>query len=343
MVAMLAVGATTPAGAQEVAGSELHFFNWEEYVDPQVLEDFEAEYGIKVIVEHFTDENEMVSVIQADTSRYDLFTTSDATLTEMIQQRLVAELDHASIPNLANIDPAFLDLPNDPGNKHSAPYDWGTTGIAYNTDCVEPEEESWALLQDPRLAGRVAMDTDFQVVLGSTLKYLGHPLNTTDPAHIEAAVAVLRDLRTKQGMELIIWDDMLDMLAAGELCAVQAFNGDTAVWMDEYEQIAFFVPMEGSDFYLDVMAIPRDAQNKAGAELFINYMLRPDVHATNNEYTGYAVPNRASIEGGYVSPELLADPVRYPDAEGLEPWVPFDTEMRNLWNKAWAGYMIDAT
>ena len=341
-VAALAVGASIATGAEPDTGAEVRFYNWEEYVDPQVLEDFEAEFGIKVIVETFTDENELVSVIQGDPSRYDLFSTSDATLFEMGQQRLLAELDHGNIPNLANIDPVYMDLPNDPGNKYGVPYDWGTTGIAYNRDCVQPEEESWGLLMDPTVAGRVAMDTDFTVVLGSILKYLGHPLNSTDPAQVEAAVAVLRDLRSEQGLEFIIWNEMLDQLVTGELCVGQTFNGDTAVYIDEYPQLGYFVPTEGSDCYIDVLAIPRDAPNKIGAELFINYVLRPEVHAANNDYTGYAVPNLASIEGGFVDGEALDDPVRYPSTKGLEPWKPFRPDVLSLWNRAWAEFMADS-
>jgi spermidine/putrescine transport system substrate-binding protein len=113
--------------------------------------------------------------------------------------------------------------------------------------------------------------------------------------------------------------------------------------MDEFDNIEFFVPAEGSDFYVDVLAIPRDARNKLGAESFINYILRPEVHAANNDYTGYAVPNRASIEGGHVDGDTLNDPVRYPDTEGLEAWVPFEPERRALWNKAWADYVLSTS
>ena len=178
MVVMLAVGATPAGGTEGVLGPELRFYNWAGYVDPRVLDDFEAEFGITVTVETFDDENAMVSVIQADTSRFDLFVTSDAVLFEMAEQRLVAELDLANIPNLANVDPLYLDLPSDPGNRFSVPYDWGTTGIAFNVDCIQPDDPSWGLLLDPRIAGRVAMNTDFSVALGSILKYLGYPLNS---------------------------------------------------------------------------------------------------------------------------------------------------------------------
>lgn len=342
LAVVLAVGATTAVGAQPDAGSELRFYNWDEFVDPQIIEDFEAEFGIDVIIETFTDENEAVSVIQADAARYDLFITSDSMIWEMAEQRLLAKLDHGNIPNLINVDPRYLDLPADPGNRFSVPYDWGTTGLAYNTDCVEPEEESWKLLQDPRAKDRIAMDTDFTVAIGTSLKRLGHSLNSRDPALVAAAITWLEDLRADQGLEFIAWDETLDLLVSGELCVGQAYNGDAAYYMEDNDNLAFFVPTEGSDFYVDSMAVPRDAPNQAGAELFINYLLRPDVHAANTEYTGYGNPNRASIEGGFVSEELLADPVRYPNAASLEPWVPFDTELRSVWNEAWARFITHA-
>ena len=127
------------------------------------------------------------------------------------------------------------------------------------------------------------------------------------------------------------------MMESGELCASQAYNGDAVIVMSENENVVFFIPKEGSDIYFDVMAIPRDAPNKATAELFINYILRPEVQAACNEYNGYATPNRAAIEEGYVSPEMLSNPVIYPDIAHLESAVAFDGPRRALWNEAWAG------
>ena len=317
-------------------GPELHFYNWEDFIDPAVLEGFEAEFGIAVIVDTFEDETEAVAVINADTSKYDLFVISDAVIGEMAAQKLLAEIDRDNVPNLANIDSRYLDLPADPGNRFSVPYDWGTTGIVYNATCIEPEAESWAVLRDPRVANRVAMDSDPSVVIGSMLRYLGHSLNSDDPQALDEAVSVITDMRANQGLEFLPWDAMWEQLVAGDLCAAQVFNGDAAYFMAENEDLAFFVPSEGSDFYLDSLAIPRDARNKIGAELFMNYLLRPDVHAAVTNYTGYPNPNRASVEEGHIDAELLADPVIYPDTAGLEPWVVFDSERRALWNEAWA-------
>ena len=339
ITSLVAIGVASTAQAQDGPPQQVRLFNWEEFIDPATVEGFEEEFGIEVIIETFSDENEAVSVIQGDTSRYDLFVVSIAVVREMAEQRLLAKLDHANIPNLANVDAIFLDLPFDRGNRYSVPYDWGTTGLAYNTDCVTPSEPTWGLLLDPRAAGRVAMDSDFRVVMGSMLKFHGHPLNSTDPAQLAEAMETLGILVDDHDLEFVNWEESLDRLSSGDLCVAQLFNGDTAAAMADSDNLGFFVPREGSDYYVDSLAIPRDARNRAGAEALINYILRPDVHAANNEFTGYAVPNRASIEGGFVSDETLSDQVRYPDTESLEPWLAFDLRLRTVWNEAWSAFV----
>ncbi len=317
-------------------GAELRIFNWDDYFAPTTLADFEKEFGIKVHLDTFDDEAELLSTISSYSSRYDLFIGSDVLIGEMVELRLVAQLDLDNIPNLANIDPAFLDLPGNPGNRYGIPYDWGTTGVMYNRACIEPQEESWALLRDPRIVGRVAMDTDPVVVIGSTLKYLGYPLNSDDPDELDQAVRVLKDQIGKVQLRFIPAYDARQMMKSGELCATQAYNGDAAYEMAENEDFAFFVPKEGSDIYFDMMAMPRDAKNKAGAEIFMNYVLRPEVHAAINNYTGYATPNRAAREQGLIDQVYLSDPTVYPDTDLLEPWLVFDGSRRALWNRAWA-------
>lgn len=335
-VGLAGLAAACGSGGGSKIGGELHIYNWDDYFAPNTLEDFETEFGIKVYLDTFDDEAQLLSVISSDPSSYDVFIGSDALIGEMKELRLLAKLDHNNVPNLANIDTRFLDLPADPGNEYSAPYDWGTTGVMYNKNCIQPEEESWAVLRDPRVAGKVAMDTDLSVVIGSTLKSLGYSLNSGDKQQLAEAVGVLQQQVSTLGLRFIPSQDVVEMMKSGELCAAQAYNGDAAKVMAENENVAFFIPKEGSDIYLDVMAIPRDAPNKAAAEAFINYILRPEVESACNEYTGYATPNRAAIDEGYVGSDLLSNPVIYPDTAHLEPWIGFDGPRRALWNEAWA-------
>jgi spermidine/putrescine transport system substrate-binding protein len=288
-----------------------------------------------VSLDTFDDEEAMLSVVQSDPSKYDVIVASDSLIGEMSDLRLLAKLDLENVPNLANIDPEFLDQPWDPGNQYSVPYTWGSTGIVYNTKYIDSPDESWALLQDPNLAGRVALLNDDTVVIGMTLKYLGYSLNSADPDQLAQAVEIVRNQRALLAGFLdpiTIQEQML----SGKLWAAQAYNGDAATIMGEDEDMAFFVPVEGSDVWVDNLAIPRDAKNKRAAEAFLNYVLRPDVQADISNYTEYATPNKAALEQGLIGQELLASAVSYPPRDLLEPWVQFTADQTALWNKAWA-------
>ena len=193
LIACGSSGGSNESAADDIRGTELVILTYEEYISPDVIARFEAETGVTVIMEYFADEPELQALVESDTSAYDVISASDALVAELSGLRLLAELDRANIPNLANIDPAYLDLPGDPGNKFSVPFDWGSTGVIYNTKFFEPEELSWAALRDPRLAGRVALDSDFVVVIGMTLKSLGYSLNSSDPEQLAEVVEILRE------------------------------------------------------------------------------------------------------------------------------------------------------
>jgi spermidine/putrescine transport system substrate-binding protein len=340
-VGLAALAAACGSGDDSTIGGELHILNWEDYFAPTTLGEFEAEFGVDVFLDTFEDEEEMLSVVESDPSRYDVIFASDATIGEMIVARLLAGLDLDNIPNLGNIDPAFLDQPWDPGNQHGVPYAWGSTGVIYNTKYLQPQEESWAVLQDPVLAGRVALDSDPFVVIGLALKSLGYSLNSRDHVQLDEAVALLREQRPLLAgfLDAIT---IRDRVISEELWAAQLYTGDAAFAIEENEDLAFFIPREGSDVYVDTMAVPRDARNKPAAELFINYILRPDVHAAIGDYTGYAVPNQRAVEQGLIDPEVLSDETVYPAVDLLEPWEIFDGEITSLWNKAWADIQRDA-
>lgn len=335
IVGVAAVTSACGSGEELAIGEELHIFNWEDYFAPNTLEDFEAEFGVEVFLETFDDEYEAAAAIQSDPSQYDVVILSGSLVAELVERELLAELDLSNIPGIANIDPQFLNQSWDPDNRHSVPYAWGSTGIIYNTKYIDSPNESWSLLRDPSLAGRVALLNDSTVVIGLTLKSLGYPLNSKDPEQLEEAVEVVR----AQLPLLVGFLDpvtMREQMVSEELWAAQLYSGDAAFVMAENEGLAFFIPVEGADYYVDNFVVPRDAMNKAGAELFINYILRPEVHAEIGNYTEYAIPNRAAVEQGLIDKELLASPVSYPRRDNLEGWTAFDAEELRLWNEAWA-------
>jgi spermidine/putrescine-binding protein len=180
------------------------------------------------------------------------------------------------------------------------------------------------------------MDTDPAVTIGSVLLYLGYSRNSEVESELAQAGEFLKDAVIRNRLRFMPSIEVIESMKAGEICVSQAYNGDASFVMADSPDVGFFIPKEGSDLYFDVMAIPRDAKHKAAAEAFINYVLRPDVHAAITDYTGYPSPNRAAIEQGYIDEEVLSDPVIYPDTAGLESWSAFDGERRALWNRTWA-------
>ncbi len=335
LVGVAALTAACGSEEQATIGGELHVYNWDDYFAPTTLADFEAEFGVEVLLDTFDGEEAMFSVIESDPARYDVIVGSDTVIAQMADLRLLAALDLERVPNLANINPEFLDQYWDPGNRYSVPYAWGSTGIIYNTTYIDAPGESWDLLRDPSLAGRVALLDDSSVVIGLTLKSLGYPLNSDDPDDLAEAVDVLRDQRSVVTGFLDI-DTIKEQMVSEELWAAQIYNGDAAMMMWESEDFAFFIPAEGSDVWVDNLAIPRDAKNKETAEIFLNYVLRPDVHAEIANYTEYAAPNQAALDQGLIDEDLLASEVSYPPLDLLEAWLLFGSEQTSQWNRAWA-------
>jgi spermidine/putrescine transport system substrate-binding protein len=336
IVALMLIGACSSDDTQEL-GAELHFLNWEDYVDPAILEGFEEEYGVTVVLHLFEDEPELVSRVTAESGSFDLFVGSGTVVGEMAEGRLLAPLDKSQIPNLENIAPEFLDHSWDRGNRYSAPYDWGSTGILYNSDMVTPEELSWSFLSDPEVAAHSVVDSDFSVVLGLALKSLGYSLKSDDDAELAEAVEVVSQ-QVRAGIEINNWWDVDDRVISGDLWATHAFTGDASVAIAENPHLAFFIPNEGSDLYFDVFAIPRDAPNKRAAELFINYVLDAETHAVATDYTGYSNPNAESARLGLVS-AAGDDPVAVElraSTERLEAWSVFGDAQYSKWNRAWA-------
>ncbi len=335
IIGLLALAAGCSSAGDQGAGTELHVFNWEDYFAPTTLENFSAETGIEVELHTFDGEQAAASAIQSDPSLYDVAILSDSLVAEMTERRLLAELDLENIPNLSNVDTKFLGQSWDPDNRYSVPYAWGSTGVIYNTEYVEPGDRSWSLLRDPTLTGQIALLNDSTVVIGLTLKSLGYSLDSHDPDELQQAVDVVVDQKPLLAGFLdpiTIRDGMI----AEDLWAAQLYSGDAAFAMEENENLTFFVPDEGSDFFVDNMVIPRDAKNRPAAERFINYILRPEVHAAISNYTAYAIPNQAAVEQGLIDEDLLAGEAAYPSFDALEAWRPFDSEQLSLWNEAWA-------
>jgi spermidine/putrescine transport system substrate-binding protein len=271
----------------------------------------------------------MLAKLQAGATGYDVIFPSSYLVPTMSELGLLAEIDHKNIPNLKNIDPLFLNIPDDPGNKYCVPYQWGTTGIGYRTDVFGDEvPDSWAYLFDPEKAkkwaeaGGINVLNDQRELIGAALKYLGYSLNDTDEAHLQEAKEVI--LKVKPYIKSFNSEDYDEsLLVPKEVVMSHAWNGDVAQaaskTIDEETGVspwAYTVPKEGGFIWADQICVTSFSQRKATAEHFINYLLDAENGAAITNYTYYASPNAAAKE--FILPEILNDPAIYPPQEVID-------------------------
>lgn len=302
--------------SQGYAGENtLTIYNWGDYIDPDLITQFEEETGIKVIYETFDSNEAMLTKIQQGGSAYDIAVPSEYMIEKMLEEDLLLPLDHEKIPNLVHIDERFLDLPFDPKNRYSVPYFWGTVGIAYNPELLpDLEITSWNDLWDERLKNEILLVDGAREVIGMGLNSLGYSLNDTNPEHLLEAKAKLDELTPN--VKAIVGDEIKMLLANNEAAIGLVWSGDAADIMSENESIEYVVPEEGSNLWFDNMVIPKTARNIEAAHLFINFMLEPEVAAQNAEYVYYSTPNKSALE--LLPEEMTGDERFYPPPELTE-------------------------
>jgi spermidine/putrescine-binding protein len=214
----------------------------------------------------------------------------------LISEGLLAEIDFANIPNFANINENLVNPAYDPQNLYSVPYMWGTVGILYNTTMVSQPVESWSVLFDPQYQKNVLMLDSPRDSIGLALKYLGYSMNTRNPLELYAA----KDLLIKQKRDGIVKayqvDEVKDKMAAGEAALAVMWSGDAQYAIALNPDLAYVVPVEGSNIWVDGMVIPKAAKNKENAEAFINFLCRPDIAQMNCEEIWYSSPNTEAIK-----------------------------------------------
>jgi len=315
--------------------SKLNVYNWGDYIDPQVLEDFEKEYGIKVNYENYANNEEMLAKIQAGGTEYDVIFPSEYMVEAMINQGLLLELDMNNLSNFKNIGEEFKGLPYDPDNKYSVPYFWGTMGIIYNTRKVKGEIDSWSVLWDEQYKGDILMLDSSRDTIGITLKKLGYSLNTRNLEELEKAKEEL--MKQKPLVKAYEVDAYKDMMIAGEAAMALTWSGDAMLLIEENPDLAYVIPKEGTNLWFDTMAVPTTSKHKREAELFIDYMMRPEVAAKCAEYVMYATPNE---EAKKLLPEdVVENELAYPKGNIMnkgEVFIDlgeFTTEYDRVWTE----------
>ena len=277
-----------------LAQETINVYNWGDYIDVEVLDQFEQETGIKVIYETFETNEDMYAKIAMGGSSYDVIFPSDYMIERMIQENLLQKINWENIPNVANIDPRFLHEDYDPEAAYSVPYTWGTMGILYNKEMVEETPTSWDTLMDETYTMDMLMLNSPRDTLAIALVMAGHDLNSVDPADLEDAKNLL--IEQKPMVLAYVVDEVKDKMIGGEAAVALVWSGDATFCMSESEELDYVVPQEGSNIFYDSICIPANARNVSGAEKFIDFMCRADIAAKNYEYVGYAIPNTAAIE-----------------------------------------------
>jgi len=315
--AVLGLGGISCSKKEKDAGElsdKLYVYNWSYYISESAVPNFEKEFGVKVIYDNYSSNEELLARLQAGATGYDLIFPSDYMVGMMSEQGLLEEFNLTNIPNFKNIAEKFKNLSFDPGNKHSIPYLWGTTGIGVNTEKVKEEVNSWSILWNEKYKGRISMLDDMRGLANPALRVLGYSINTTDPNQIKEANQKL--IEQKPLVKVYTSDTYIDLLKSSDIWLAQGYSGDVFQVMKENEAIKYVIPNEGTDMAVDNMCIPKGAKNKYTAEVFVNYLLLPEVSAEISNFTWYANPNEASHK--FIKPEILNDPSIYPPQEVLD-------------------------
>ena len=280
------------AAAEEV----VNVYNWEDYISTETLDMFTAETGITVNMMNFTTNEDMMVKVRNSPASFDVVFPSDYCIERLIAEDMLAPIDLTSVPNLKYIDTKLLNPSYDPTGTYSVPYMWGTVGILYNKTMVDGPVTSWGVLFDTKYKNNVFMIDTVRDCLGVALKYLGYSMNTRDPLELNAA----KELLVKQKKDGIVKayqvDETKDKMVAGEAALALVWSGDAQYAINLNPDLAYVVPDEGSNIWVDGMVIPKAAKNMANAEKFIDFMCRPDIAKINCEEICYSSPNTEAIK-----------------------------------------------
>ena len=327
------------AAAVEKYGSNvLKLYLPGEYLGENVISDFEKQYGVRVIVENF-DSNEMMYTKLMAGDRYDVIIPSDYMIERLMNEDFLQPLDKSMIPNMENMSDAVLGMSYDPDNTYSIPYFWGSVGLVYNHENVDPaviESEGWEVLRNTDYAGHIYIYDSERDSFMMAFKALGYSMNTEDPNEINDAYEWLLQMNNTMS-PVYVTDEVIDGMMNGYKDIAVVYSGDAAVVLDENEDMSFYMPNQGTNIWCDAMVIPANAENPKLAHEFINYMLTYEAAFDNTETVGYTSPNAEVFEEMTSSEDLYADNAAYLPRSGYDKDEMFhdnQTLMREL-SKLW--------
>jgi len=330
----------------------VNVYNWSDYIDEEILSEFEAETGIKVVYDVFDSNDVLETKLLAGGSGYDVVVPSGTFLGRQIQAGVFQELDRDKLTNWGNLWDLVLDRTSkwDPGNKYAVNYMWGTTGIGYNVNMVnermaDAPVNSWDMIFNPEIASKFADCGIYMLDAGdemipAALKYIGEDPDSKDVNVIAKAEAVL--MATRPFIRKFHSSEYIDALANGDICIAVGWSGDVLQARDRAAEakngveINYVAPVEGALMWFDMMAIPADATHPGNAHTFINYIMRPEVMAKASNYVYYANGNKASE--AFLAEDVIGDPAIYPTPEALKTLyitTPYDTDSQRAVTRLW--------
>ena len=324
-------------GCRSGVNGELYVYCYGDYYDPMILEDFEAETGIRVIPDYYDTAEEMYTVLENNATTYDCVCTSDYMIQRMIDNDMLAELDKDQMPELSNIGEVYMNKSEsfDPGNKFSVPYQVGVSGILYNKKMVgDVVIDSWDDLWNEKFAGSMVMPDSVRDTFMIGLKKNGYSENTTNEAEIKKAADDL--IKQKPLVYKYANDSARDLLANGSAAVGVVWNGEYIYTKDLNEDVEFVVPKEGSEFFIDSWVIPKEAVNKDKALAWINFLCKAEVAAKNFDYLYYTTPNEAALD--LIDKEFLNEKAVFPDEETVarcESLITLDPKTTDLYSDYW--------
>lgn len=317
---------------------KVYVYNWGEYIDMETVRMFEEETGIEVIYDEFETNEIMYPKVEAGASQYDVICPSDYMIQKMVDNDMLAELNWDNLPNAkANIGAQYYETSKafDPGNKYSVPYCWGTVGILYNTTMVDEPVTSWSILWNEKYADSILMQESVRDLFMVALKELGYSMNSTSQQELEEA----RDLLIQQAplVQAYVIDQVRDKMIGGEAALGVIYSGEAIYTQRENPDLAYVIPEEGTNVWLDSWVIPKNAPNKENAEKFIDFMCRADIALMNFDYITYSTPNTAAQEL-IEDEDIRNSEIAFPDLSKyshLETFTYLGEDADALYNELW--------
>lgn len=300
------------------AGVTINVYNWGEYISDgsegsvDINKAFTKLTGISVNYTNFTDNEDMYSKLKSGGMSYDIIIPSDYMVERLIKEGMVQKLDFANIPNYKHIDDSYKDLYFDPENEYSVPYNVGMIGLIYNTDLLSYTPDSWEALRDPNYSNQILMFNNPRDAFAIAQIALGIDVNTENPEEWEEAQDWLK--RQKAYVKAYVMDEVFNKMESGSAAMAPYYAGDFLSMYQNNEDLAFVYPKEGTNIFVDSICIPASSKHKSAAELYINFLLDPNVALENAETICYASPNKEVVSNPRYE-EFLAE--LHPDAKAI--------------------------